>query len=94
MVVRSDNRQWVRKLDGDMHLTPDQPELRLYPTGATDGFDEVLQSLTKARERHPTKPQARVCGSHWSASNTAVCPDVMIETATPVQEPATRRPGG
>jgi hypothetical protein len=87
MAVRSDNRQWVRKLDGDMHVVPEQPELRLYPTGPGDDLDEVLLSLTRAREHHPKNPQARACGSHWSASKAAACPDVMIETATPVHEP-------
>jgi hypothetical protein len=85
MAVRSDQRPWVRKLDGDLHVVPEQPQLRLYP----NGFDEVLECFRQLR--NPPLggiPEARAIGSHWCISKAGVTPGYMIETATPVHEPA------
>jgi hypothetical protein len=83
MAVRSDARQWVRKLDGDMHIVPEQPQRRYYP----EGLAHLVEAFDLARNPPlgGTK-QARACGSHWAASKTAVSPGAMIETASPVHE--------
>jgi len=83
MAVRSDNRLWVRKLDGDMHIVPEQPLQRLYPTN----LDQVVESVNRAiNPPLGGQPQARAIGSHWGISHTGVTTGYMIETATPVHE--------
>lgn len=85
MPVRSDPnpRTWVRKLDGDLHIVPEQPQERLYPVSR----DELLSSVRKAiTPPLGFIPQARVIGSHWGISKVGVTPGYMIETATPVHE--------
>jgi len=37
MAVRSDNRLWLRKVDGDMHLVAEQPQ-RPRVTGTEMGY--------------------------------------------------------
>lgn len=82
---RSDNRSWVRKVDGDMHVVgpTEQPQTRWYP----GNLSELLWIVTRhLEEPAPTHPEAKVCGSHWAMSKAAVTPGQMIETATPVHE--------
>jgi hypothetical protein len=82
---RSDNRSWVRKVDGTMHIVGanEQPQTRWYPGDLT----ELLWIVTeRMAEPAPTNSEAKACGSHWAMSKTAVTPGQMIETATPVHE--------
>src|SRR6516225_1098543 len=80
---RSDTRTWVRKIDGDMHVVAEQPQMRWYP--AT--LDELLWIVKKRfKEKPPVTPESHVCGSHWAMSKTAVTTGQMIETSTPVHE--------
>jgi hypothetical protein len=84
VAVRSDQRTWVRKLDGDMHVVAQQPQLRLYPAD----FDEVRQCFSQiSNPPLGAIPQARTIGSHWATSGTGVTGGYMLETATPVHEP-------
>lgn len=82
---RSDNRTWVRKVDGTMHVVKDeeQPQERWYPGNLTELLWVVNQKMT---EHAPVNTQTRICGSHWAMSKAAVTPGQMIETATPVHE--------
>jgi hypothetical protein len=83
MPVRSDQRQWVRKLDGDMHIVAEQPTSRLYPKD----LSEVVECVNLARNTPGGGTrQARAIGSHWCISHAGVTPGFMIETATPVHE--------
>jgi hypothetical protein len=83
MTVRSDQHLWVRKLDGDMHVVAEQPQLRLYPKD----LGEVVECANMAK--NPPLGgirQARAIGSHWGISHVGVTGGYMIETATPVHE--------
>jgi hypothetical protein len=84
MTVRSDNRLWVRLLDGDLFVVAEQPAKRLYP--AT--LDELAECVNMAINPPPGAPvEAHAIGSHWGISHTGVTTGLMIETATPVHEP-------
>ena len=82
---RSDNRLWVRKTDGDMHVVgaSEQPQRRWYPGTIDDLLDIVTNEMKKGP---PTNPQAHICGSHWAMSKAAVTAGQMIESSTPVHE--------
>jgi hypothetical protein len=83
MTVASDNRPWIRLLDGDMFVVPEQPVQRLYPKD----LDEVVQCVNLAiNPPLGASPQARAIGSHWAISKTGVTIGFMIETSTPVHE--------
>lgn len=81
--TRSDQRLWERKLDGDMHIVEEQPQLRLYPSD----LKELIDCVDYARNA-PLRgiPQARGIGSHWCISEAGVSAGCMIETSTPVHE--------
>src|SRR5262245_32186066 len=83
MAVRTDHRTWVRKLDGEMHVVAQQPQLRLYP-GTLDELEECVAMI--GNPPLGAIPQARAVGSHWAASATGVTGGYMVETATPVHE--------
>src|SRR5262245_57649767 len=83
MAVRTDHRTWVRKLDGEMHVVAQQPQLRLYP-GTLDELEECVAMI--GNPPLGAIPQARAVGSHWTASATGVTGGYMVETATPVHE--------
>jgi hypothetical protein len=90
--VRHDNRQWVRKVDGDMHIVPPdkQPIERWYPGAPTSppgSFDDLLWCVKNVHKTKGPVAEMRATGSHWAMSEAAVTPGDMIETATPVHEP-------
>jgi hypothetical protein len=83
MTVASDNRPWIRLLDGDMFVVSEQPVERLYPKD----LDELVQSVQLAINPPLGAPaQARAIGSHWALSYAGVTDGFMIETSTPVHE--------
>jgi len=84
--VRSDNRLWVRKVDGDMHVEPPdkQPATRWYPGSSSakpGSLDELLWCVKNVAAKGP-EAEMRATGSHWAMSEASVTPGDMIETAT------------
>jgi hypothetical protein len=86
------DRLWIRKLDGDMHVPPDdhQPKKRWYPANLA----ELLWCAEHIPAKYGLSAQTKAVGSHWGISYTAVSPNFMIETATPVHEPGTDQTAG
>jgi hypothetical protein len=79
-----EHRQWIRKLDGDLHVPPPayQPSKRWYP--AT--LNQLLWCVRDHQSKLGPVSEARSTGSHWGISYAAVTPGAMFETATPVHE--------
>jgi hypothetical protein len=84
MDVRHDERLWVRKVDGDMHVMPPekQPRERWYP----GTLDELLWCVKRVRDEMGPVAELRTTGSHWAMSEASVTLGDMLETATPVHE--------
>lgn len=82
--IRHDERLWVRKVDGDMHVVPPskQPRERWYPST----LDELLSCVKRVRDQRGPVAEMRATGSHWAMSEASVSPGDMIETATPKHE--------
>lgn len=73
----------MRKLDGDMHVVAEQPQLRQYPVNLW----EVITCVKDAANPPDGQiAQARAIGSHWCISKAGVTKGFMIESATPVHE--------
>lgn len=57
--VRTNNNQWVRKLDGATHIVNEQASCRLYPSSLIEA-DECVQRAIRKEVK-----EARAVGSHW-----------------------------
>jgi hypothetical protein len=77
-------RTWSRKVDGDMHVPPDeyQPAKRWYP----GTLDELLWCVQNRHDKDGPVAEAHATASHWALSYASVTPGQMFETATPVHE--------
>lgn len=83
MVIRSDTRTRVRKLDDNMHIVEEPPQLRQYPCN----HEQVIKCIKDTANLESGQfPQARGIESHWACSKVGVTKGFMIKSATPVHE--------
>lgn len=64
MIVAWDNRSWIRLLDGDMFVVPEQPLRRLYPKD----LDEVRSTRPSSRREARSWTSRSACAASWSAT--------------------------